>query len=82
MKKISLMFAIIFFLTTVTSLNASCFDYCEYGDCSVNFYQGSGGWGMDIQCGDDPEATSYTGNGQYGGTICGGYEPCSDLQVN
>lgn len=81
MKKIFFLsvFTILFFVSGNT--NANCIDYCEYGDCSVNFYQFQGGWGMDIQCGDQPKATPYTGNGQYEGTICGGYSPCSDTPV-
>lgn len=81
MKKLVSLLSIILFVLTINVLNASCFDSCEYGDCSVEFYQGQGGWGMDILCDGQLEPTPYTGNGQYEGTICGGYSPCSDTPV-
>ena len=81
MKKSISILVVILFVITSSSLNAACFDYCEYGDCEVNFYQGESAWGMDVQCGDQSEATSYWGSGQYEGTICGGYSPCSDMPM-
>lgn len=52
---------------------------CSYGGCHVEFGQVSTGWSMAVCCNGDCE--TYSGSGQYGGTICGGQCPNSDLQV-
>ena len=52
---------------------------CSYCGCNVEFGQVATGWSMAVCCNGDCE--SYSGSGQYGGTICGGQCPNSDLQV-
>ena len=46
---------------------------CYYGDCYVTFGQVATGWSMAVCCSGDCE--TYSGSGQYGGTMCGGQCP-------
>lgn len=43
---------------------------CDYNDCTAVLTQGSGGWHLHLNCGG--EINNYTGDGSYGGTVCGG----------
>lgn len=46
---------------------------CENGECLVALVQQSDGWMMSVNCGDGP--VNYSGEGEYGGTICNGIDP-------
>ena len=48
---------------------------CNSGGCSVSVTQNSAGWAMVISCLDGGIPSTYSGSGQYSGTICGGIVP-------
>jgi len=78
MKKILL----ILFISIITVLlgyaiaDAQCVSGCTTGDTSVRIMQNESGWEMNIFDSDGNLLGNYSGDGQYSGTICGGFTPC------
>lgn len=77
MKKLLLILLVSTFtvLFGYTIADAQCVSGCTTGDTSVRVMQSEDGWEMHI-FDDSGTLGTYSGSGQYGGTICGGFTPC------
>ncbi len=62
---------LLFFANTM----ASCTSSCSYNGCNVTLTQYSNSWDLEVAC-SDGYTGSDSGDGQFGGTICGGWYPC------
>lgn len=78
MIKLLLTIAMIFALLSLTYTNSAgcCTSGCQTDDCWVTIDQCSDEWRLNISCGG-ASSESWYGSGQYSGTICNGYSPCS-----
>jgi len=69
--------AILITMFSNINLNAECLTSCITDDgLNVRMVQSSSGWEMNI-FEDDELVASYEGSGQYNGTICNGFTPCT-----
>jgi len=76
MKKVlaSFICTIVFFLLGFSTLEAGCVTQCSHQGCNVTLTQYDDSWELEISCSDGYSGED-SGQGQYGGTVCGGTLP-------
>jgi hypothetical protein len=83
MKRVKLVFLSLLLMFAVfaypTANASSCATICEYNGCTVFLHQAENSYGLFVTC-NDGWTGSEIGSGQFGGTLCGGVQPCVPAQ--